>query len=253
MLVKKAGYKLLTKVRAALILLLSSWYMKPSDFRPGVESKYKNLGWGMPLIPGFVYAWSAQVFYGLSIEYGIEHAIPHSNDYFATHFLEFFWGGNYVIIPAIIYFGALVSFVFHSLFCGLGRIFRIQESPPPYEFFLVRTTGGFMWFSIAFGLMALPILALKPNLIGRLAAGALAVPLICAVWAVLFLVAGLSYMGVIGAENRGRVGLKEMYESERFVKLVWRTQVTLFVLTLAGLIFLARHPDFLPNFILSHH
>ena len=245
MLVKKAGYKLLVKVRATLILLLSSWRMKPSDFRPGVDSKYKNLGWGIPLIPGFLYAWGAQAFYASSIE----HAFPHTN-YFFTHFLYYFWIGNYIFIPAMIYVGTFVTFVFHSLFCGLGRIFGMRESPPPYEFFLVRTTGGFVWFAIAVGLLALPMLAQNPDLIGHLAASALAVPLIWAVWAVLITVATVSYMGVFRAENRGRVGLKEMYKSERFVKLMWRTQLTLAGLTLAGMIFLNRHPDVLHSLIL---
>jgi hypothetical protein len=43
-----------------------------------------------------------------------------------------------------------------------------------------------------------------------------------------------------------------MYESERFVKLVWRTQLTIGGLMVAGIIFLARHPDFLANLIISH-
>lgn len=242
---KKAVYKLLVKVRAAVILLYSSWYMKPSHFRPGVDSIYKNLGWGLPFLPGFLYAWSAQAFFGPSMEQ-MGHALPQSN-YLFNHFLYFFWIGNYILIPMIIYFGAFIVFGSHWVFCGLGRICGMRESPPPYEFFLVRTAGGFMWFSIAIGLMALPVLAQRPDLIGRLAANAFVVPLI---WAVLFSIAGLSSMG---AGNKGKVGLKEMYKSERFVKFVWRTQGTLAVLTFAGIIFLGRHPDLLSNLILSHH
>jgi hypothetical protein len=86
---------------------------------------------------------------------------------------------------------------------------------------------------------------LGPGLIGRLAAGALAIPLI---WAVLFVVAALSWMG---RGTREIVHLKDMYESDRFVKLVWRAQLTLgilaLVLTLAGISFLAHHPNFLLN------
>ena len=42
---KKAVFKVLVKVRAAFILLFSSWFMKPSHFRPEADSIYKNLGW----------------------------------------------------------------------------------------------------------------------------------------------------------------------------------------------------------------
>jgi hypothetical protein len=126
--------------------------------------------------------------------------------------------------------------------CWVGKIFGLRESPPPYEFFLVRSAGGVMWFSMTIWLMTLPLLALRPDFIGRLAAGALAVPLI---WTVLFVVAGFSWMET---GNRERVRLKEMYESDRFVKLVWWTQLTLVVLILIGMIVLAGH-----NRILSHH
>jgi hypothetical protein len=112
----------------------------------------------------------------------------------------------------------------------------------------VRTAGGFMWFSVTVCLMALPVLAQAPDLSGRLAARALAFTPFLLIWMLLFLVAGLSW--VIGARNKRRVGLKEMYESDRFVKLVWWTQLTLAVLTFAGLIFVDRH---LLNLILSRH
>jgi hypothetical protein len=238
---KKAVYKLLIKVRAAFILLYSSWFMKPSHFRPESASIYKNLGWGLPFIPGSVYAGGIQAFLGPSIEYhlshfppSIEYAIPH----FSTLYLKMFFIESTLLIAAIIYFGAFLAFMFHSLMCGFGKFFGMRESPPPYEFFLVRTAGGFMWLSIATWLIALPVLAQRPDLIGRLAAGALAVPLISTV---LFLVAGLSWLGT---PNKERVRLKEMYESDQFVKLVRRTELTLIVLYLAGMLFLARHPDF---------
>jgi hypothetical protein len=91
-----------------------------------------------------------------------------------------------------------------------------------------------MWLSIFISLMALPVLVQTPDLIGHLTASALSVPLISLMWTVLMLVAALSSSGMFRAENRGIVGLKEMYESERFVKLVWRTQLTLAGLMLAG-------------------
>ena len=236
-LAKKAVYKLLVKVRAFLILLCSSWFMKPSNFRPESDSTYKNLGWGLPLIPAYTYAWGSTNFFGPSIEYHLssfEDVIPR----FSTLFLTIFSIETTIFIAAFIYLGALFSFGFHSLMCGVGKIFRMREAPPPYEFFLVRTAGGFIWFSVAVCLFALLVLAQRPDLIGRLTAGAL--PLI---WMVLF-AAALSWMG---RGTREIVHLKDMYESGRFVKLVWRTQLTLCVLTLAGIFLLARHPGFLLN------
>jgi len=133
--------------------------------------------------------------------------------------------------------------------CGFGKIFGMRELPPPYEFFLVRTAGVFMWFSVAVCLMGLPSLAHTPGFSGRLAARALEPPF-SVIWILLYLVAGLSWMGLIPL-GKERVGLKEMYESDRFVKLVWWTQLSLCVLTLAGMILLARHPDFLVNLIFA--
>ena len=165
-----------------------------------------------------------------------------------------FFIGNDIFIAAIIYFQAFSIFVFHSLMCGVGKIFGMQESPPPYEFFLVRAGGVFMWLSVVVSLMALPVLAQTPNLLGHLAADALSVPWISFIWGVLFLVAGFSWMvtnGMVLAGDRERVHLKEMYESDRFVKLVWRTQFTInvvVVLTAMNFLFLVRQ-----NLILSHH
>jgi tryptophan-rich sensory protein len=244
---KKAVKKIVVKVRAAFILLYSSWFMKPSHFRPEADSKYKNLGWGLPLIPGMTFAGGTQAFLGPGIEYHLSHLSP-SIEYVIPHFLTVFWEIYFLestlFIAASIYIGAFLGFMFHSLMCEVGKIFGMRESPPPYEFFLVRSAGGFMWFSIAIWLIALPVLAQRPDMIGRLAAGALAVPLI---WMVLFLVAGLSSW--MGNGYRERVHLNGMYDSDRFVKFVWRTQLTLSVLfvltTLAGAIFLTRHPHFL--------
>lgn len=243
-LATKAVYKLLVKVRVFFILLCSSWFMKPSHFRRESDSIYKNLGWGLPLIPGYTYAWGVTTFFGPSIEYHLssfEETIPH----FSTLFLGMFSIGSTILIAAFIYLGAFFAFAFHSIMCGVGKICRMREAPPPYEFFLVRAAGGWMWFSVSVCLMALFVLAQRPDLIGRLAAGALAVPLI---WTVLFAIAGLSGKA---RGTREIVHLKDMYESDRFVKLVSRTQLTLgilaLVLTLAGTSFLSRHSNFLVN------
>jgi hypothetical protein len=95
--------------------------------------------------------------------------------------------------------------------------------------------------------MALPVLAQTPGLIGHLAASVLSVPLIPLIWMVLFLVAGWSWR--VRPGQREIVHLKDMYESDRVVKLVSRAQwATLAILSLTGmsyLIFLNHH--------LSHH
>lgn len=221
-------YKLIVKVRAAFILLRSAWLMKPSHFRPETNSIYKNLGWGIPLIPGNVYAWGAQGIFAPTL---------------AKTLPEFpLWTlvlANTMYIAFTIYFIALLGFGFHAFMCGIGKLFAFREAPPPYEFFLVRTAGAFMWFALLVCLMAVPVLAQRPDLIGYLAARAFAFPLL---WAGLFLTAGLSWQRAGAA---GRVGLKEMYESERFVSLVWRTECSLTLLTFSALFLLARHPDFL--------
>jgi UPF0716 family protein affecting phage T7 exclusion len=252
---KKDIYKRVVNVRAAIYLLAAAWFMKPSHFRPGSDSRYKNLGWGLPLIPGFTYAWDSTTFLGPSIKYHFSHLTPSIEDtipHFSTLFLKIFFVESYILIAAFIYCGALFGFGCHWLMCGLAKIFGTRESPPPYEFFLVRSASGFMWLSVFISLMAVPVLAQTPDLIGRLTASALSVPLISLMWTTLMLVAALSSSGVYRAENRGIVRLKEMYESERFVKLVWRTQLTIGGLMVAGIIFLARHPDFLANLIISH-
>jgi hypothetical protein len=214
--------------------------MKPSHFRPGSDSIYKNLGWSLPIIPGITYAWGATTFFGPSIEYHLSHFSPSVDDaipHFSTFFLKMFFIGDIFFIAAIIYFWAFCVFEFHSLMCRLGKIFEMRESPLPYEFFLVRAAGGFMWFSVAVSLMALPVLTQTPGLAGHLAAGALSVPLISLIWTVLLLAAGWSWMVRIG--QREIVHLKEMYESERFVKLVSRTRLTtLAILMLTGMMFL---------------
>jgi hypothetical protein len=174
----------------------------------------------------------------------MEYIIPH----FSALFMTMFFVGNGLFLAAFIYFGAFVAFLFHSAMCWLGKFFGMRELPPPYEFFLVRNAGGYMWFSITVWLMALPVLAQRPDLIGRL--GLLVVLAVPLIWAVLFLVAGLSRMET---GNRERVHLKEMYESDRFVRLVWRTQLTFAVLTFIGIMLPALHPDFLVKLISFHH
>jgi hypothetical protein len=118
-------------------------------------------------------------------------------------------------------------------------IFGILEFPPPLEFFLVRTSGAFMWFAVAFCLMMAPALAQEPGPTGYLMSLLVSVPIL---WVMLFLVAAYSWHQ---AESAGRVGLKEMYRSNQFTKFVWWTQCGLATLAVAGLIILGRHPDFL--------
>ena len=138
---KKSVYKLLVKVRAAIILLSVPWFMKPSHFRPGSDSNYKGLGWSLPIIPGITYAWGSTTIFGPSIEYHLSHFSPSIDDaipHFSTIFLKMLFIGDTFSIAAIIYVGAFFVFEFHSLMCRLGKIFEMRESPPPYEFFLVR-------------------------------------------------------------------------------------------------------------------
>lgn len=225
---KRSAYKLLVGIRAALILLASAWRMEPRHFRPGSDSRYKNLGWWFPMIPGNVYAWAAQVIF----EPLITEKIP---EFPAWLFLV----GNVFFILFFAHFIASIDFVFHVLMCGLGRIFRMRESPPPYEFFLVRASGGLMWFAVSVCIMVLPILALRNDTIGYLASSAVAVPLI---WIPLFIVAGFSQQK---AGSSGWVGLTKMYQSERFVKFFWRIECSLSILFIVVLFFLSRHPDFL--------
>jgi hypothetical protein len=253
---KRSIYKRIVWVRAALYLLAAAWFMKPSHFRPGSDSRFKGLGWGLPFVPALTYASGSTTFLGPSIQYQFSHfegTIPH----FTALFLGIFSVESYILIAAFMYCGAFFGFGWHWAMCSLGRIFGMIESPPPYEFFLVRTASFFMWLSVFVSLMAVPVLAHTPDLVGHLAASALSVPLISLVWGMLMLVAAASSSGmfqaVFQAPNRGIVGLKQMYESERFVKLVWRTESTLAVVMFAGIIFLSRHPYFLANLMLSHH
>lgn len=238
---KKAVYKRLVKVRAAFILLFASWFMKPNHFQAGVDSIYKDLGWGLPLIPANTYAGGCLAISAPLIERlssasgpGIGHVIPHFSTFLSTCYFLL----ASILVAGGIYLGASASFGFHCLMCGFGRILGMREAPPPYEFFLVRTAGVAMWFSIGICLMAVPVLAQRPDLIGHLAAGFLAVPLL---WTVLFGAAGVSWLY---GGNRAFVHLNDMYESDRFVRLVSRTQWTLAVLTLAGI-------TLLPNLMLS--
>jgi hypothetical protein len=250
---KRSIYKRIVWLRAALYLLGAAWFMKPSHFRPGSDSRFKGLGWGLPLIPGSTYALGITTFIGPSIQYQFSHfedTIPQ----FSTLFLGGFSVVSYILIVAFIYGGALLGFGCHWSMCGIGRIFGMRESPPPYEFFLVRTASGFMWFSVFVSLIALPVLAQTPNVIGHLTANALSVPLISLIWTALLGVAALSSSGVYLPANRKRiVWLKEMYESERFVKFFWRTELTIGGVLFVGIIFLGRHPNVLANLMLSHH
>lgn len=234
---KRSAYKLLTSVRAALILLASAWHMEPRHFQPELNSIYKNLGWWIPIIPGGVYAWAAQALFAPSIT----ERIP---DFPVGWLLA----GNTLFI---VFFAHLVAFIdlgFHALMCGVGRAFQMRESPPPYEFFLVRASGGFMWFAVAVCLIALPVLALRHDTIGYFAASVLAVPLI---WIPVLIASSFSWLET---GSSGWVGLQKMYKSERFAKFVRRTQFGLAVFSVVALIFLNRHPEYLTRlFTFQHH
>ena len=98
--------------------------------------------------------------------------------------------------------------------CGIGSLFGMRERPPPYEFFVIRVASAAMWFAVSVSLMAVPNVAEQAGIVGHLASVAMAFPL---VWVVLFLIAGWSWQRGGGG---GRVGLKEMYSSERLVGLI---------------------------------
>jgi hypothetical protein len=134
---KKAAYKLFISVKAVLILLLSAWRMKPSHFRPETESIYKNLGWGIPLIPGGFYGWATQCLFGAAI-LKVEPGYP----------IHYFSIGSSLILAVLIYFSASLYFGFHALMCGVGKVFKMVEVPPPYEFFSFESpehSCGLVW------------------------------------------------------------------------------------------------------------
>ena len=83
-------------VRAAFILLLAAWRMKPDHFRHGSSSIYKNLGWGIPVIPAQAYAWAAQAFYAPVISH-IVAEVPEMSPYY-------FVLGNTGLVMVGIYF-----------------------------------------------------------------------------------------------------------------------------------------------------
>jgi hypothetical protein len=180
------------------------------------------MGWGLPLVPAGTYASVMQVLLGSKIG----EAIPRFSG-------RYWWVGNLTALALLAYQFALIDFGFHMVMCVIGRVFGMREVPPPYEFFLVRSSGAFMWFAVAWCLMGAPRAAREPGAIGYLASFIVAVPLI---WVALFLVAGHSWLR---AGSSGKVGLKEMYQSERFVQFMWRTQCTLVGITFATLILLA--------------
>lgn len=225
---KRDTYKLLVKTRAALILLASAWHMEPRHFQRGTDSIYKNLGWWIPVVPGVVYAWAMHVLFW--------HLLAEREPSFPSNWLPVF---SIFFAVFLAHLTALTDLGFHALICLLGRIFGMRESPPPYEFFLVRFSGGFMWLAVSFCIMGLPILALRQDTIGYFASSLMAVPLI---WLSLFMVASHSWQRI---GSSGRVGPAKMYQSERFVKLFWRIECSLMALTILGLIYLNWHPDFL--------
>ena len=233
---KGAVYKLIVKVRAAIILLSSAWHMEPRHFRPGTHSIYENLGWWIPWVPGSVYAGAVQFLFA--------PAIAEVAPDFPMKIIPI---GNSILIVFFAHLLATIDFGFHALMCRLGRMLKMQESPPPYEFFLVRTSGSLMWFAVAIWVMTLPVLAQEQNGVGYFASSIMAVPLI---WVTLFAVASFSWQR---AGSAGRIGLKKMYQSERFVSLFWRTECSLLITIVLVLIFLARHPDLLIRLLIPQH
>lgn len=233
---KGAAYKLIVQVRAAFILLRSAWHMEPRHFRPGTHSIYKNLGWWIPLVPGSVYAGAVQFL--------LAPAITEVAPDFPVNYLPV---GNIIFIVFFAHLLTTTHFGFHALMCRVGRILQMQESPPPYEFFLVRASGSLMWFAVAIWVVTLPALAQEQNEIGYFASLIMAVPLI---WISLFAVASFFCQR---AESAGKVGLKKMYQSERFLRLFWRTECGLFITIVLVLIFLARHPDLLVRLLMPQH
>jgi hypothetical protein len=232
---KKSAFKLIGTITKVAILMLSAWRMKPSHFHSDTQSIYKNLGFWLPLIPGSVYAWAAQHIF----------APPMAEAGFPTFYLPL---GNTLIVVVLVHFTAALSFGFHTVMCWVGRtVFDIRETPPAYEFFLVRNAGGFMWFSISLCLLTVPILQAEGGLTGRIAALLLALPLL---YGGAFTLASFSSMR---AGSTSKVGLTDMYHSDQFVALLWRTKIGLAVATLGIMIALARHPEILNDLILSAH
>ena len=233
---KRYAYKLLVKTRAALILLASAWRMEPRHFQRGTDSIYRNLRWWVPMVPGSVYAWAVQVLFVQSIA----ERLPDFP-------IWLFSVGNVFFILFLAHFTALTDYGFHASICLIGRAFRMREQPPPYEFFLVRFSGRFMWFAVALCILTLPILALRHDRIGYLASSLVAVPL---VWIPLFMVATHSSQR---ASSSSRVGLTKMYQSERFVRFYWRIKCSLVIFSILGLIYLNRYPDFLVWLLTPKH
>jgi hypothetical protein len=62
--------------------------------------------------------------------------------------------------------------------CFVGHLVGAYERPPPYEFFLIRVTAGFMWFALACCLMMVPIFTKEGGAVGYVASMAQAVPLV---------------------------------------------------------------------------
>lgn len=230
---KKTAYKLIRGVWHTIILLKSAWYMKSYHFQRDTGSDYKKIGWWVPLIPESLYAWAAQHLFAAAIAEKMPKV-----------FLEIFPFGNVVFVMCMIYSATSVNFGFHVFMCWLGRAFGIREAPPPFEFFLVREAGAFTWFAVAVCLFALPVIAQEPGIIGWFAALMFSVPL---VFAGLMLIATFSQMR---AGSTGRVGLKEMYRSDRFVTLFWRVECSLMLASVVVLIVLARHPEYITNLII---
>ena len=83
------------------------------------------------------------------------------------------------------------------------------------------------WPSLCFFVMVL-LLEKYRGPFGYLASLLIGYPLI---WIGLILLSGLSWMWT----SKGRIGLKEMYESDRFVSIMWRMQLGFVVFCIAAL------------------
>ena len=235
---RRSAYKLIGKVREAFILLLSSWRMEPRHFRPEAVSIYKTLNWWVPMIPGGVYAWAAQPLFTPSVAQAASNVLTPNSLVYCLPIC------NSILFMFLAHLLALTDFSLHALICRVGRGFQMRESPPPYEFFLVRASGLLMWLAIAACFMAMPVLAQEHNTVGYIASSIMAIPLI---WIPVFMFVNLSWQQ---SGRTGHVGLKKMYQSHRFVNFVWITQCCLAAFGILVLFFLAQHPNFLVRLLL---
>jgi len=201
---------------------MATWLMKPSDFRAGSKSIYRNLGWGVPVIPAEIYAWSTQPFFSVMSE-----QIPNFPSWIFQHV-------NAIFFAASLYAGAALTLAFHTAICFAGHLIGVYERPPPYEFFLVRITATSMWLALAVSLLMVPVRANEGGGIGYIASMLQSSPV---VFVAAFFVAGQSWQR---NSRRGKVGLLEMYESKSLVRLFRSIELGSMLFILAGFVYLNR-------------